>query len=74
MRSPGRRRWRGASTRQRFWLAIARPAYDDDRLSLISLTGSAGLASEEDPVAGLFIDGWTEGIPRRRVPTDIRIV
>ncbi len=39
----------------------------------MSLTGSGALGVDAAPVAGLLVDGWTEGIPQPSVQTGIAI-
>lgn len=54
------------------WAAVERPGDGEERLSILSVTGPEGLAVDE-PIAGLFIDGWTEGIPRPAIQTGIAV-
>ncbi len=46
------------------WAAISPPHGQRERLALFSLTGTEPLAAQAKPIAGLLVDGWTEGIPR----------
>ena len=55
------------------WAAVHQPSGDDDTLSIVALTGADVLVRDGTPVAGLFIDGWTEGIPRRKIQTGIAV-
>ena len=55
------------------WAAVDRPDDDGDRLSIVSLTGPGGLAADGEPIAGLFVDGWTEAIPRSHAQTAIAV-
>jgi len=55
------------------WAAVDRPPDDVDRLSIVSLTGPGALGVDDEPLAGLVIDSWTEGIPRRHQQTGIAV-
>ncbi|MDH4279382.1 MAG: hypothetical protein OEW83_15030, partial [Acidimicrobiia bacterium] len=54
------------------WAAVTKPSGRDDRLSLISLTGPESL-SDQEAMAGLLVDSWTEGIPLRNQQTGIAV-
>lgn len=55
------------------WAAISPLVGQRERLSVFSLTGVDALAATAKPIAGLFVDGWTEGIPRNDQLTGIAV-
>jgi hypothetical protein len=55
------------------WAGVEKPSADGDHLCLLSLAGADGLKTEGAPIAGLLIEGWTEGIPKQDQQTGIAI-
>jgi len=55
------------------WAAISPLEGQRERLAVLSLTGVAALAADAQPIAGLLIDSWTEGIPKSDQLTGIAV-
>ena len=55
------------------WAAVEKPEGQRERLTVLSLTGADALTAEGQPIAGLLIDGWAEGIPRADQVTGIAV-
>ena len=55
------------------WAAIAPPTGTRERLAVFSLTGTDPLTAPGNPVAGLLVDGWTEGVPRQDQLTGVAV-
>jgi hypothetical protein len=59
--------------RQGDWAAVDLPADDDDRLSIVALTGTDALGIDAGPVAGLVFDSWADAIPRGEQQTGVAV-
>ncbi len=55
------------------WAAIGPLDGRRERLAILSLTGVDALVADDQPIAGLLVDGWTEGIPRSDQLTGIAV-